>query len=393
MTGLNHSDPESAIEMMIRVRRKIHAQPEIGLQLPMTQQVIVEHLEQFGVPFQLGDSLSSVVGVIEGAKPGPTVLLRADMDALPLTERAELPFSSRIEGAMHACGHDMHVAMLLGAARLLASMRKEICGRVVLMFQPGEEGYGGAHLMIEEGVLGEDDSQVIAAYALHVMAAPWQRGIFSIGSGAIMAAADRIDVHFKGEGGHAAAPQLAGDALGAAAATALALRGAVARSHDPLSSVICNVGELHAGTAPNIIPAESTLSATLRTFDSEDRSRALATITRVSENAARIHSAEAEVTVTPRYEPTVNDTELAERGFATLSAMFPGRVQDLTTPTLGSEDFGSVLARVPGAMIFLGAQVDGSTGWNHSPEAVFDESVLLDGAEAFVALATQHLCP
>ncbi len=376
---------------MVEVRRQIHAHPEIGLQLPETQRVITKHLEQFDVPYRLGNKLSSVIGVIEGSAPGPTVLLRADMDALPLTELTELSFRSRIDGAMHACGHDMHTAMLLGAAKILAGMREHLVGRVVLMFQPGEEGYGGAHQMIAEGVLGEGSLRAVAAYALHVMAAPWNRGVFSVGNGAIMAAADRVDVHFRGEGGHAAAPHLAGDALGAAAATALELRSAVARSHDPFASVICNVGELHAGSAPNIIPAASRLSATLRTFDAEDRTRALETITRVSENAARIHSAEAEVQVTPRYEPTVNDAELAERSFATLSAKFPGRVQELTTPTLGSEDFGSVLSQIPGAMIFLGASVEGSTGWNHSPEAMFDESVLMDGAEAYVALASQHL--
>lgn len=379
-------------KIMIEVRRRIHAHPEIGLHLPSTQRVITQHLDQIDVPYTVGNSLSSVVGVIEGATPGPTVILRADMDALPLTEIADVSFRSRIEGVMHACGHDMHVAMLLGAATMLAEKRHEFRGRVVLMFQPGEEGYGGAHSMIEEGVLGDGATQAIAAYALHVMAAPWQCGVFSVGSGPIMAAADRIDVHFRGEGGHAAAPQLAGDALGAAAAaTALELRSAVARSHDPFASVVCNVGELHAGTAPNIIPVESRLSATLRTFDMTDRSRALDTIAQVSENAARMHSAEAEVTVTPRYEPTVNDIELARRSFATLAANFPGRVQELDAPTLGSEDFGSVLSRVPGAMIFLGASVDGSAGWNHSPGAMFDESVLMDGAEAFVALACQHL--
>jgi len=379
--------------MMTEVRRQIHAHPEIGLQLPETQRVIIEHLEHFGVPYSLGGSLSSVIGTIEGSAPGPTILLRADMDALPLTEATELPFRSRIDGVMHACGHDMHTAMLLGAAMLLADMREKICGRVVLMFQPGEEGYGGARLMVDEGVLGEGASRVSAAYALHVMAAPWKCGVFSVGSGAIMAAADRIDVHFRGKGGHAAAPQLAGDALGAAAATALELRAAVARSHDPFAAVVCNVGELHAGTAPNIIPADSRLSATLRTFDGEDRARALETIVQVSKNAAWIHAAEAEVRVTPRYEATANHLELAERSFVTLSVKFPGQVQKLASPTSGSEDFGSVLSQVPGVMIFLGASVGGCSGWNHSPEAMFDESVLLYGAEAFVALVRQHLMP
>lgn len=376
---------------MRELRRRMHAHPEIGLNLPRTQQMIFDELEMLQIPVTQGVGLSSVIGVIEGAAPGPTVLLRADMDALPIAEETDLGFRSEIDGVMHACGHDMHTAMLLGAARVLRDLAGDIAGRVMLIFQPGEEGYGGAARMLEEGMLDATSERPEVAYALHVMAYPWRHGVFAIGSGPVLAAADRIDITLRGTGGHAATPHLAGGALGAAAAVALELPSAVARSHDPLQAAVCNVGMLNAGTAPNVIPAEASVAATLRTFGPEVRSRALEAIERVSRGAALMHEATAEINVTPRYAVTVNDEASAETCVTVLDEMFPGRTERLAEPSFGSEDFGSVLGVLPGAMIFLGAGAPGSGAANHAPDVEFDEAVLPDGAAALVALALRHV--
>jgi hippurate hydrolase len=376
---------------MRELRRRMHARPEIGLDLPRTQQMIVDELEALEITVTRGTGLSSVIGVIEGEAPGPTVLLRADMDALPISEETDLEYRSEVNGVMHACGHDMHAAMLLGAARVLRGLRESIAGSVMLVFQPGEEGHGGATLMLEEGMLDVGRERPVAAYALHVMASPWRHGMFTIGSGPVLAAADRVDIVMRGAGGHAATPHLAGGALGAAAAAALELPSAVARCHDPLQAAVCNVGILRAGTAPNVIAAEALVTVTLRTFDPDVRARSLAVIERVSNGAALMHNATVAVTVTPRYAVTVNNPASAEGCVTALAELFPGRIERMTDPSFGSEDFGSVLDVIPGAMVFLGAAAPGSEAANHAPDVRFDEALLPDGTAALVSLAMQHV--
>lgn len=376
---------------MRELRRRMHAHPEIGLDLPRTQQMIIDELEALEITVTRGTGLSSVIGVIEGEAPGPTVLLRADMDALPIAEETDLPFRSEVDGVMHACGHDMHTAMLLGAARVLRGLWESIAGRVMLVFQPGEEGHGGATLMLEEGMLDVTRERPVAAYALHVMASPWRHGMFTIGSGPVLAAADRIDIVMRGAGGHAATPHLAGGALGAAAAAALELPSAVGRSHDPLQAAVCNVGILRAGSAPNVIAAEALVTATLRTFDPDVRARSLAAIERVSNGAALMHDATVDITVTPRYAVTANDPTSVEGCVTALTEMFPGRTERMTEPSFGSEDFGSVLDVIPGTMVFLGAAAPGSEAANHAPDVRFDEALLPDGTAALVSLAMQHV--
>lgn len=380
---------------MLRARRAMHELPEVGLALPRTQDLILGELADLPLEITLGRELSSVTAVLRGAHAGPTVLLRADMDALPIREQTGLSFRSRIDGAMHACGHDLHTAMLIGAAHVLCELRSSLAGSVVFMFQPGEEGHYGAERMVAEGVLTASGELPIAAYALHVMATPWRRGIFSVGSGPIMASADRVDIVMCGRGGHASTPHLAGGALAAAATAVVELPSAILHARDPLSSAVFNIGAIHSGTEPNVIPTEAAIAATLRTFDNEVRHRSLETITRVCEGAAVIHGAAATVRVTPRYAATANTPDEAFRCLALLEALFPERAEELVDPLFGSEDFSVILREVPGVMTFLGASADGvdNGSWNHAPDVVFDESILPDGAAYYAAMALRHLAP
>lgn len=380
-------------ERMTRIRRALHERPEVGLSLPHTQELVRQELAGLPLEVTLGRRLSSLTAVLRGTLPGPTVLLRADMDALPITEQTELGFRSKNVGAMHACGHDMHTAMLIGAAHALCSLQSGLAGTIVFMFQPGEEGHGGAELMISEGALSAAGELPIAAYALHVMAAPWTRGVFTVGSGAIMASADRVDITMTGRGGHASTPHLAGGALAAAATAVTELPAALLHSRDPLSNAVFNIGAIHSGTEPNIIPSEATIAATLRTFDDDVRRRSLDRITRVCEGAAVIHGASSTVRTTPRYATTVNSDDEAAGCRKRLGELFPGRTEELSDPLFGSEDFGAVLRQVPGVMTFLGAADDGAPtdAWNHAPDVVFDESIMPDGAAYYIAMALQHL--
>ncbi|MEO5876105.1 MAG: M20 family metallopeptidase, partial [Streptosporangiaceae bacterium] len=242
---------------LVCLRREIHREPETGLDLPRTQEKVLEALDGLPLEITTGKQLTSVTAVLRGSRPGPVVLLRADMDALAMPERTGLPFASRFEGTSHSCGHDLHVAMLVGAARLLA--RQDVPGSVVFMFQPGEEGHGGAKLMIEDGVLEAAGERPVAAYALHVGAsiAPGHT-VFSRG-GPIMAASDAVTVTIRGAGGHASMPFRAKDPIPVGCEIVTALQAFVTRSFDVFDPVVLTVGSFHAGTANNVIPAEARL--------------------------------------------------------------------------------------------------------------------------------------
>jgi len=239
------------------LRRRIHRDPEIGLDLPRTQAKVLAALDGLPLEVTRGRALSSVTGVLRGARPGPTVLLRGDMDALPITERTGLPYASAVTGVMHACGHDLHTAMLVGAARLLSARQAELPGNVIFMFQPGEEGQGGAALMISEGLLDAAGGRPVAAYALHAASAQFPRGMFSTRPGPMMAAADILDVTVRGHGGHASQPHLAQDPIPAACEMVTALQTLVTRRFDVFDPVVITVGSFHAGTADNIVPDEA----------------------------------------------------------------------------------------------------------------------------------------
>ncbi len=255
------------------LRHAIHAEPEIGLDLPKTQRKVLDALEGLPLEVSTGEGLTSVTAVLRGGRPGKTVLLRGDMDALPVTERTGVPFASQVPGAMHACGHDLHTAMLAGAAKLLCARQADLEGNVIFMFQPGEEGAGGARIMISEGVLDAAGDRPCAAYALHVASSVLPLGIVASRPGTAMAAADTLHVTVRGRGGHGSQPHLAADPIPTACEIVTALQTMVTRKFDVFDPVVVTVGTFHAGTTDNVIPDDAKFVATVRTFSPRTRDR------------------------------------------------------------------------------------------------------------------------
>ncbi|HEY8436996.1 MAG TPA: M20 family metallopeptidase [Candidatus Limnocylindrales bacterium] len=386
---------------VVAIRRRIHRHPEIGVQLPETQEVIVDELGRIGIDGRKGKALSSVVAVIEGGRPGPTVLLRGDMDALPLHEDTGLDFASEIDGAMHACGHDTHVAMLLGAARLLQDRRADLAGQVILMFQPGEEGLGGAATMIEEGLLDitadatTGGARPTGALAIHI-STRYPSGEIHLRPGPEMASTDVIRITVRGRGGHASAPHTSLDPITVAAEIVIALQTMVTRRVDVFDPAVVTIAQIKGGTTNNIIPESVFLFGTIRTVSEERRAAVRAGVKRVAEGIAAAHGAAAEVDLEAGYPVTVNDPEYTSFVMdAARDLVGDGQVHELATPIMGAEDFSYVLQQVPGAMAFLGgapAGVDPQDGpQNHSNLVVFDEDALPVGVALYAAVAIRHL--
>jgi amidohydrolase len=384
---------------VVAIRRRIHRHPEIGTVLPVTQALVVEELAKLGLEGRPGAALSSVVAVIEGARPGPTILLRADMDALPLHEDTELEFASEIDGAMHACGHDTHVAMLLGAARLLQQRRADLPGRVVLMFQPGEEGLGGARTMLAEGLLdaaaATGGERPTGALAIHIDA-HYATGEIHCRPGPEMAATDVIRITVRGRGGHASEPHGAVDPIAVAAEIVLALQAMVTRRIDVFDPAVVTIAQITAGTTNNIIPETAFLFGTIRTVSEATRERVRAGVRRVAEGIAAAHDARVEVDLEPGYPVTVNDPVYAGFVLDTARSLAgPERVVEMPAPIMGGEDFSYVLQQVPGAMAFLGARPEGTdpetAPKNHSNVVVFDEAAMPVGVALYAAVAIRHL--
>ena len=395
MAGV-HDEAVAIATELTELRRAIHAEPEIGLDLPLTQRKVLDALAGLPLEISLGTSLSSVIAVLRGAKPGKTVLLRADMDALPVTERSGLPFASRIDGAMHACGHDLHTAMLCGAARLLSAQADDLPGNVIFMFQPGEEGPGGGRIMVAEGVLDAAGDRPIAAYALHVASALLPYGLLASRPGTIMAAADTLHVTVHGRGGHGSQPHRAADPVPVACEIVLALQTMVTRQFDVFDPVVLTVGTFHAGTADNVIPAEANFVATVRSFSPQARSAVQDAAPRVARQIAAAHGLTATAEFRDGYPVTVNDAaELAFAEQTVADLLGDGRYITAPDPLTGSEDFSYVLEQVPGAFLMLGACAPGTdpfaAPFNHSAEAAFDDAVLPDGTALYAELALQRL--
>lgn len=373
-------------------RRDLHQHPEVGLELPRTQAKVLDGLAGLGVEVSTGTALSSVVGVLRGARPGPTVLLRGDMDALPIVEEVDLAHRST-NGAMHACGHDLHTTGLLGAARLLAAHREEMAGAVVFMFQPGEEGWNGASLMLEEGVLQASGQLPERAYAVHV--GTGVRGLFMTKPGAILASSTTIEVTLHGRGGHASAPFAALDPVPALAELVLAMQSLVTRKVDVADPAVLTVTKLSAGDANNVIPDRASLGGTLRTFSMATLDRVEEELGRLVEGVAAAHGLTAEMSFRRDYHATVNDEEVTAEVDALIRRVFgPERHSVIPNPNMGSEDFSFVLEQVPGCYVFLGALPDHvapGTVYPHSPRVEFDDSVLADQAALLAHLAWQHV--
>ncbi|MGW0857577.1 M20 metallopeptidase family protein [Streptomyces sp. NPDC002690] len=389
-------DAHALAPALTELRHALHREPELGLDLPLTQRRIMDALEGLGLEITPGRGLSSVTAVLRGGLPGPAVLLRGDMDGLPVQEDTGLPYASVLDGRMHACGHDLHVTGLVGAARLLAARRAELAGDVVFMFQPGEEGQGGAKIMIEEGVLDAAGERVVAAYALHVVSTGAPTGFAATRPGPMLAASDVVHVTVHGRGGHGSSPHLAADPVPAMCAMVTAFQTLVTREMDIFDPAVVTVGRIEAGTAPNVIPEEARFSATVRTFSDAARTTVRAAVERTVHGVAAAHGVTATVEYVDQYPPTVNHAEEAAFALETARRIL-GRDHafEAPKPMAGAEDFSFVLREVPGAFVGLGAcppGVDTATApMNHSAQAVYDDGALPHAAALLAGLALRRL--
>ncbi|MEV6350475.1 M20 family metallopeptidase [Actinoplanes sp. NPDC051851] len=383
-------------DRLISLRHALHREPELGLELPLTQAKVLAALDGLPLEVTCGTALSSVTAVLRGGRPGPAVLLRGDMDALPVREESGVAFASEIPGAMHACGHDVHTSALVGAAHLLAGRREALAGDVVFMFQPGEEGQRGAKVMIEEGVLDAAGERVIAAYAIHVASAVLPLGAIATKPGTILAASDSVTVTVTGRGGHGSSPHLAVDPVPALCEMVTALQTMVTRTADAFDPAVLSVGSIHAGTAFNVIPESGTFQATVRTFSPATHQAIQAGVKRVVQGVADAHGVQVEIDYEANYPVTVNDP--AEAAFALETARQIVGEQgafEAPRPVAGAEDFSFVLDRVPGAYLMVGAVPPGTdpdtAPMNHAPQAVFDDRSVLAASVVLASLAANRL--
>jgi hippurate hydrolase len=385
----------------VRLRRRLHARPEVGLDLPFTQEAVLTALADLPVTVATGSSTSSVVATLEGSHPGPTVLLRGDMDALPMPEDTGLPYASEIDGAMHACGHDTHVAMLAGAAQLLAGRRNDMAGRVVMMFQPGEEGHHGARFMLEEGLLDVgpladgSPSPISGAFALHITSL-FPSGTINLRGGTMMASSDTMRIVVRGRGGHASAPHQAVDPIPVACEIVQAIQTMVTRRIDVFDPGVVTVGQITAGTTSNVIPETAVILGTIRAVSERTRRRVHDGVRRVAEGVAAAHEAGVEVDIELGYPVTIND--LGYAGFTSAVAidlLGANRVTSMPAPVMGAEDFSYVLQEVPGALAFLGATPPGvnprQAAPNHSNRVLFDEDAMATGIAMYAQMALAHV--
>jgi hippurate hydrolase len=385
-------EAEQLLPELVALRRAIHAEPELGLALPKTREKVLERLEALPLEIETHAKTSGVVATLRGGRPGRAILLRADMDALPMREDTGLPFASKTPDAMHACGHDAHTAMLVGAARLLAARREQLRGSVVFMFQPGEEGQHGARCMLEEGLL-EREPRPEAAFALHV-APEFKTGMIATRGGTLLASADVFEITVRGKGGHASMPHLCRDPIPAACAIVPTLQTFLTRTLAPSDPAVITVTMLRAGTTNNVIPETATLTGTIRAHSEAAREKAHEGVHRVADGVARAHGVEAEVGLVPGYPVTVNDATF--EGFVQGVArelLGPRSVVELPAPFMGAEDFSYVLQKVTGSMAVIGMRPPGNEppAPCHSNRMKLDESGMAHGAALHAAVALRFL--
>lgn len=380
---------ERMSDEVVRLRRDFHQHPEKGFEEKRTARVIAQYLTDLGLEVKTGIAGTGVTGLLRGGRPGRTVLLRADMDALPLQEKSDTPYRSINDGVMHACGHDGHMAILLGAAALLAWHRSSLRGRVKFVFQPAEENLGGARLLIDEGIL--DDPQVDAAFGLHLInQIPY--GYIGSRSGEIMASMDSFTIRVRGRGGHSAMPEGGVDAIAISARVVSSLQRLISREIPPRTPLIVNIGTIRGGNAPNIIADLVELSGTVRCLDEEIRrtiplrmDRTLAEITSDMQGSHELEFEEG-------YPVTVNDKAMANLVKRVAGDVVgPDRFLEVP-PTMASEDMSFYLQRVPGCFFFVGAAgPEGTCGPHHNPCFDFDERALTIGLKMMANLAVDFL--
>ncbi len=368
---------------MIELRRRIHRHPELGLDTPETQKLIEDALDSLGIQ-HTRPILHGVKAVIGSEKAGEAILLRADMDALPILENNDLPFRSEIPGRMHACGHDCHTAMLLGAARYLKAHEAELPRPVVLMFQPAEEGPGGALPMIEAGVL--NDPPVKEAAMVHV-SSDLPYGVIGLREGPAMGACDDFTLSILGRGGHGSTPHVGVDAIYVASAVIQAVQGIVSREQDSFDPLVISFGTIHGGYRENVIADRVDLTGTIRTMTPATRERAVRRFREVVESVTGTYGAKAELVMDPGYPPLVADISWSRRVESVLQSELGGDAVRQIDPTLGVEDFAYVAERVPGVCLNVGIVGDQFTTGLHSAGLIVDERGLRAGAAGFASLA------
>jgi hippurate hydrolase len=383
---------EAGLGEAIALRRAIHADPELGLDLPRTTAKVKAALAGLPLEIREGPSTTGLVAILRGPANGRTVLLRGDMDALPLTEDTGLAFTSLNHGAMHACGHDTHVAMLAGAARALCASRERLAGTVMLMFQPGEEGWHGARHMIEDGLL---DPLPDAAFALHI-SPNMPSGVFAGRAGPLLAASDTLRIRVVGAGGHASMPHDALDPIPVLCEIVTALQTFVTRRVPVFEPAVITIAHINAGTTSNVIPEHGRLLGTIRTLSERTRTLVHEGVRMVAENIAVAHGFTAEVEVDDGFPVTVCDGRVTDLAARTARRLFgEGGWITMSNPMMGAEDFSYVLQKVPGAMAFLGAAPEGGDYRSccalHSNRMVLDENVMARGIAMHCAMAEAAL--
>jgi len=385
---------------VIAWRRHIHQNPELSYQEVKTSAYVAEALRAMpGIEVKTGLAKTGIKAVLKGGKPGPVVALRADMDALPVEERNDLPFRSQAKamwqgketGVMHACGHDTHVAMLLGAAEILSRIRAELPGTVVFFFQPAEEGGGGAFAMVKEGAM--ENPKVDAVFGQHI-GAGHPGGAIRYRRGGTMASSDSFYITVKGTGGHGAMPWTARDPIVAAAQIVTSLQTVVSRQADlSQGAAVVTVGQIAGGNRTNIIPEEATLAGTIRTLNEPTRVQVHEAVTRTAQKTAEAGGLTAEVKITRGYPVLYNDPDLTSRMLDALErAAGKGMVREIP-PVMGSEDFGAFAAAAPGFFWFLNAtpHADRAGAPNHSPLFMVDEKYMKTGVKSLVGVALEYL--
>jgi amidohydrolase len=378
----------------VTLRRRIHQHPELGLHLPMTVAAVRETLAGLDVKIETGPSTDGMIVTLQGPTQGRTILLRGDMDALPMPEDTDLPFKSKEPGRMHACGHDSHTAMLAMAVRLLHANRGKLSGTVKFMFQPGEEGHFGALRMIEDGLV-ERHPRPDGAFALHITPNV-PTGVITSKPGAFMASTDTIYVRVVGKGGHASAPHHAVDPMPIAAEIVLALQSFVTRKINAFDPVVLTIAKIDGGTTNNVIPEAVSMLGTLRSVSESSRKRAKEGLTKVIEKVAEAHDAYAEVKLVPGYDVTMNDGRMVALGAQVARDLFGDRgYAPSPAPVMGAEDWSYVLQRIPGCMMFLGVAPEGCSHHHaapcHSNKMMLDEDAMAHGIAMYAAVAQNFL--
>ena len=377
-------------DWLIEIRRTIHSHPELGFEEVETSKLISAWLERFGLDVKKGVAKTGVVGLLRGGESGKTVALRADMDALPIDEATGVPYASKIKGKMHACGHDAHVTILLGVAKFFSSIRDQVKGNIKWIFQPGEEGFAGGRMMVEEGVL--DDPKVEGVFAAHVF--PFlSTGKVGITEGEAMASSDKFTLRIIGKGGHGAYPHVTRDPILAAGHVITQIQSIVSRNVNPLDSAVVSFGAVHGGRAYNVIPDEVELSGTVRSLNPQVREELKSRIEQITRGVVLSLGMDYRYEFEYGYPVLINDPQMSRLVISACSKEIGKENMEILPPSMGAEDFAYYLEKCPGAIFRLGVRNEekGLIQPHHSALFDIDEEVLPFGVEMFVRVIDEFL--